>query len=355
MYKNLYVTHKKYMSMVIPVVKSSGYHLLTQLKLPKLIHKALFKNQLAIIMYHAVSRTLLEVNDPCFLDYDLFHKQITYLKRNFEILPLSSAIEKCKNKRIKYPTVAITFDDGFQNNYDVAFPILREAGVPATIFLVTSVVDTEDTIWFCRLNWALANTRKLSLDWANCQFNLKGVRQKAMAAVTLQALLKMHSHSRLMTELRQIIIDLGVNPDNPFHAGSPYRMLNCQAVKEMIDSGLIEFGAHTNSHAILSLLSSQERYDQIKCSVESVQKLTRRPCELFAYPNGRIQDYNDETIAILRKCGIRAAVTTIEGPNDSKTPDMELRRYNIGSNQKMVDFQMKVHHTVACLKSIINL
>jgi peptidoglycan/xylan/chitin deacetylase (PgdA/CDA1 family) len=297
-----------------------------------------------IFMYHGVIKSPLKVYDWCFIDEPLFRGQVEYFKRHFEVIPLSKAVDRLMNGEIYQPTAVITFDDGFQNNYDIAFPILREAGLPATIFLVTGLVNTSNTVWFCRLNHAVAETRKTSLEWNDCSFDLSGPRSKAEAVSKIKARLKEFPHPKLLNELRMIILELGDDPDRPIEVGSPFRMLSHDAIKEMDTSGLIEFGAHTHSHAILSLLSPRERHDEIERSVTAILELTGRPCGLFAYPNGRVQDYDFGIIKILESYGIRASVTAIEGSNDGMTPVMELRRYGIGANMSMTNFRLKVHH-----------
>jgi peptidoglycan/xylan/chitin deacetylase (PgdA/CDA1 family) len=303
---------------------------------------SLYKNQIMIFLYHGVVRSSLKVHDWCFMDESSFRSQVKYIKEHFEVISLSEAVELLRNGRTHRPTAVITFDDGLQNNYDVAFPILREEGLPATIFLVTGMVNSGDTIWYCRLNRALAETNKTSLEWNGSRFDLSGPIPKVIASSTIQARLKEFAHPQLLGELRKIILDLDDDPDCPIEVGSPFRIISYDAIKEMAASGLIEFGAHTHSHAILSLLSPKERYDEIARSIKAIHELTGRPCELFAYPNGRVQDYDAEVIKILESSGIRASVTAIEGANDWITPMMELRRYGIGANLSMHKFKCDV-------------
>jgi peptidoglycan/xylan/chitin deacetylase (PgdA/CDA1 family) len=147
-----------------------------------------------------------------------------------------------------------------------------------------------------------------------------------------------------MATVRSTILALGDDPDSSIEDGSAFRMLDKKAIGEMVASGLIEFGAHTHRHAILSQLSEEERFNEIRQSIDAVYELTGRPCKCFAYPNGREEDYNSETIKDLKACGIEIAVTAISGPNDEKTPVLELRRYGIGADLLMDQFQLTVHH-----------
>jgi hypothetical protein len=294
-------------------------------------------------MYHGIVRAPLPVYDWCFADESSFHSQMKYIKRHFEVISLSEAVERLRSGRIHQPTIVITFDDGLQNNYDVAFPILREAGLPATVFLTTGLVNTNDTLWYCRLNLALSETTKASFVWNGCSFDLSEPGSKAKTASVIETRMKELPQPKLLSEIRKIVLELDCNPDSPVEYNSPFRMLNTDAIAEMTASGLIEFGAHTHSHAILSLLSPEECYDEIRRSISTVQDLTGRPCELFAYPNGRARDYNPKVIQILRACGVRASLTAIEGYNDPTTPLMELMRSAIGANTSMGKFKQKVH------------
>jgi peptidoglycan/xylan/chitin deacetylase (PgdA/CDA1 family) len=333
-------------------VRNITYPVIARSRLPQVLHKAVFPHHLTIVTYHAVVRSPLKVPAWCFLDESLFRSQVNYLKSNFDIIPLFESIERMKKGGISGPTAVITFDDGFQNNYDVAFPILDELQVPATIFLTTGFLNTADTAWFCRLNCALAKTTEPMLQWNGCRFNLSGAgKSKAFEAIAAK-LLKF-AHPQLLTELRNIILQLREDPDSPIHVGSPYRMLSHEAIARMAGSGLIEFGAHTHTHAILSRLSPRDRTAEIERSIAMVQELTGRRCELFAYPNGRAEDYDTATIAALEACGVRGSVTSIAGPNNRTTPVMELRRYGIGAEHTMAYFQLRVHHFIAEAKRMI--
>ncbi|HUL22615.1 MAG TPA: polysaccharide deacetylase family protein [Thermodesulfobacteriota bacterium] len=321
-----------------------GSKLIAGTKIPQLFHKVAYRHELTILMYHGTIRSPLAVPDWCFLDEQSFRLQIGSLKKHFEIIALSEAVERMRTGAIKRPTAAITFDDGYQNNFDVAFPILRREKIPATIFLATGLIDTTDTVWHCRLNLALSQTRRPVMDRNGFQFDLSTLNLKAKASAAIQENLKTLPHPQLMATLRNIILDLDGDPDCSIGVNSPYGMLNRNAIAEMVASGLIEFGAHTHQHAILSRLSERERFNEIRRSVDAVYELTGRPCRCFSYPNGRAEDYDVASIRHLEACGIQMAVTTTAGPNNKTTPVMELRRYGIGADLPMAEFHLTVGH-----------
>lgn len=292
-----------------------------------------------LLNYHAIIRSPLPIPDWCFIDESIFLAQIKFLKQNFDVLSLRHAISKLRTGSLQKPTVAITFDDGFQNNYEIVLPILRKERLPATIFLTTGLIDTNDTLWSCRLMRALANTKIDKLEWNGSQFYLSGIRAKTHASKLIQKKLKAFPHPELLNELRKIIFELGDDPEYPIEESSPFRMLNRTAITKMAKEELIDFGAHTHSHTILSLLSSEYQQREIKQSIIEVEKLTGKSCTLFAYPNGRSQDYNEESIRILLSCGVKSAVTLVEDVNNPKTPALEMMRYGIGAETSMDEFK----------------
>ena len=330
--------------MLKSLAKNLAYGVVAGSRVPRLLHTFGFPGKLTIVTYHAVVRPPLVIFDSCFLDEITFRNQLLYLKKHFTVLALSTAVESLKLGKIDRPTAVITFDDGYQNNYSVAYPILRELRLPATIFLTTGWIDTGYTLRYLRLNLALANTKKKALAWNGRMLDLREVASRANANVLIRQEIRALPQAQRMPRLMEVIRELGDDPERPMDPDSPFRMLSSNAVKEMAHSGLIEFGAHTHTHPVLSRLSTDECRQEIESSVKNVEQLTGRPCEQFAYPFGGSPDYTQETIDLLRKSGIRAAVTTIPGFNDKNTSPMELRRYGAGPGEGMSIFQLKVHH-----------
>jgi len=291
-----------------------------------------------ILMYHAVVAIPLRVPDWCFLDAASFEAQVGFLRERCDVIPLSEVAAKLRRGRSGRPAVAITFDDGFQNNHDVALPILRDAGLPATVFLVTGLLGTDDTPWYCRLHHALEQTHRPAFTWGELDLPLGDAGLRADASATLQRSLKTLPHPELLAAVRGIVRDLGGDPDAPIAPTSPYRMLDLPAIRAMLASGLIELGAHTRSHAILSLLPAESQRREIAESVHRVAELSGGPCRVFAYPNGRRMDYDAAGLACLNQLGVELAVTAETGISQAETPRLELLRLGIGGLVGTDDF-----------------
>jgi peptidoglycan/xylan/chitin deacetylase (PgdA/CDA1 family) len=325
--------------------KSIVYRVASLAGMPRLFQRIFVSDGAAILMYHAVVREPLPVPDWCFIQEDCFREQMTYLRKHCRVVPLKD-IPSVTSKGGGRPIVAVTFDDGFQNNYDVALPILRDLSLPATIFLATDFVDSDDTLWFCRVNEAIAGTRLTRLRWEGQTYNLSTQVSRAGTHAALQVWLKRYRHPELLEKARYLISALGGHSDKPILRGSPYRMLGATEIREMTASGLIDFGAHTCSHAILSGLPEFERNREITASLAAVERLTEDACTLFAFPNGRASDYGPADVGVLRERKVAIAVTTIDGPNDRAVPALEMRRYGVGADTSMALYKLLTHHVL---------
>jgi peptidoglycan/xylan/chitin deacetylase (PgdA/CDA1 family) len=328
------------------LIQGAVHRALAASGIPPLAHRLLPRQRVTILMYHAVVTSPLAVPDWCFLDERAFRLQLEYLAGRFDVVPLSEAVRRLRQRTVRRPTAVITFDDGFQSVHDVALPVLKRMGLPAAVFVVSGLVDTDDTPWYCRLNRALAAATRRSLQWREETFAFDSAPARGRAGVVLQRRLQELPHPLLMHELAAVVGALGDDARRPINPGSPYRMLGARELGAMAAGGLFEVGAHGASHAILSLLPPEERVREVTESVRAVARMTGRACRFFSYPAGRAGDYDREVRRVLGELGIEAAVTGVAGANVPTTPRLELRRHGVGADTDMAEFQLMVHHAL---------
>lgn len=328
------------------LIQGAVHRALAATRLPPLAHRLMPRQRVTILMYHAVVTSPLAVPDWSFLDERIFRLQLEYLARHFDVVPLSEAVRRLRQRTVRRPTAVLTFDDGFQSVHDVALPVLKRMGLPAAVFVVSGLVDTDDTPWYCRLNRALAAATRRSLEWRDESFDLDGALARMHAGAILQRRLEELPYPLLMHELAALVGALGDDAQRPIGPGSPYRVLGPRELEALARSGLFEVGAHGASHAILSLLPPEDREREIVESVQTVARLTGRACRFFSYPSGRAGDYDGGVRRTLGELGIEAAVTGVAGANVPTTPRLELRRHGVGADTSMAEFQLMVHHAL---------
>ena len=131
-------------------------------------------------------------------------------------------------------------------------------------------------------------------------------------------------------------------------------MLDSESIEELVRSPLIELGAHTHSHYILSQLPAAAQEIEIRKSLDLVESHTGEPCYLFAYPNGKKRDYDNKSLAILRKHGVKAALTTESGTCNSDSPRLELRRVSVSAEANLSSFKLSLFDIPGRIKRFLN-
>ncbi|MCK5394848.1 MAG: polysaccharide deacetylase family protein [Gammaproteobacteria bacterium] len=289
--------------------------------------------QLLILMYHRIlpiddSRALAE-EPGMIVTPESFRSHLHILKQYFEIVSYSKWLE-CKQRGDKLPEKAcvITFDDGWADNYEFAYPLLKEYSAPATIYLVSDMVGTNQSFWPERLSSILISISRMGAQhWSNpalswitkantsYRFNDKMPTREEISQIICHAKQQSEQeiHSRLDTIENEFNLQLSVdNPD----------LLSWEQIDEMIKSGLVETGSHTCHHTRLDDDTPENILEEeILKSKQTIEKQTRQPVKTFCYPNG---DYSQSALDLVRT-HYDGAVTTHTGWN-SAASDRHLQR-----------------------------
>lgn len=205
----------------------------------------------------------------------------------------------------------VTFDDGYADNHTHAFPILRERGLPATVFLTTGLIETGAGAWWDRVAHAFHHTTASAAElpligavsWRT-EIERDAVRDRFTAD------LKALSESAKLSTIEDLQDRLGVAPDGGAFDGL---YLTWDQVREM-DAGGFTAAAHTVTHPILTRLPAEEARREIVDSVARVSQEVGRPIRAFAYPNGRSGDLDDAVVDLVADAGVVAAFTLSPGP-----------------------------------------
>ena len=251
---------------------------------------------------------------------DLFRKQMEALRRHFKVLPLTELAERARRRDLPKNGVALTFDDGYRDNYTNAFPVLRDLGLTATIFLSTDAIDGNALLWHDRVFDAFHRTRTTEARFEKENLPLGPADRGASLAIVLARLRRSSPEDRDL-RIESLLEELGIEPGVP----GGWEKLSWQEVREMASHG-ISFGAHTLDHPILTFVGEEEARRQIRESKRRIEQEIGLPVTAFAYPNGSAGDFDGSTRKIVEEEGLSLAVTTVSGANDVSTDPYSLRR-----------------------------
>ena len=254
-----------------------------------------------------------------------FEKQIAHLAKNYKIVTLDEIVDRVRNRDSIRGRVAITFDDGFKDNYENAYPILKKYNIPATIFLITGYVENGIAPWFIKLRYIFMKTEQTYFQLRSndeiISYSMRSREEKFATSDKVMAYLKDSPDEEKLLLLDRLCKQLVVNEFD----GLNNLMLTWDQIKEMSENG-ISFGAHTVNHPVLSRITVEEVEKEIRESKEVIEARIEKPVTAFAYPFGKKTEYSNKIIEVLRKFGFKCSVTSEYGTNDFHTNLFELRR-----------------------------
>lgn len=255
--------------------------------------------QPVILLYHGVEAKSdlrrLKNSDEKHLPRDAFIAHLKTLKQCRKVVPLSQMMEGLRAGEQLKNCVAITFDDGYENNYLAAAPLLAEFNFPATFFLATGFIGTEKLIWTDQVEFFLEKTKsiRLALPWLTHELPLKTLAEKCGALKTIKSTLKKMKHTDCLAAVDQLGDSLGVL--KPANSEEDYRFMSWEQARSLRRAGF-EVGAHTVSHPILSRLSFDLATSEILVSRDRVATELGDCSNTFCYPNGKSGDYTNELV-----------------------------------------------------------
>jgi peptidoglycan/xylan/chitin deacetylase (PgdA/CDA1 family) len=277
------------------------------------------RGALLVLIYHRV----LTQPDPILSGEptaDEFAAQMDIVASTCRVLPLSEGVARLRAGSLPPRAVSITFDDGYANNRELAAPILKSRGIPATIFVATGFVG-RGRMWNDTVIEAVRGAGpRLDLGPLGLgAFELPDASACISALDKILSALKYLDPAQRQERAEAVADAAGIPRD-----ASP--MMSEQQIREL-DSFGIEVGAHTVTHPILRSVGADAARREIAASKDTLQSITGRRVGLFAYPNGRPgRDYDASHVALVKSCGFDAAVSTAWGAAGRKVDTFQIPR-----------------------------
>lgn len=261
----------------------------------------------------------------------MLERHIDWVARRFSLVSLDEIGQYLLAERsFDKPPAAITFDDGYSDNYHHGFPLLKRKGIPAAVFVVSGLVGTGAPQLFDRLYLLLRRIESRGLSLAqtiNSAARAAGV--EGISTLPDQAaedepfrfmtqLLKSvprESVERIVTEIQRTAVTLDEKDMDEF---AP---LSWDMIRKMHHGG-ITIGSHTKSHTLLTSESAETAAEQLAESKAAIEKQLQAPIRHFAYPDGR---FNPRVVEAVNSTGYRFAYS-ICMRRDSRFPLLTIPR-----------------------------
>lgn len=252
-----------------------------------------------ILMYHGVTASqraggAAGNHDGKHLAFEVFAEHLRLLRRTRRVVPLHQMVESLAHGEVRDNEVAITFDDGYENNATVAAPLLADFRMPAAFFLTTGLVGTDEAIWTDKVEMAFDRTarRTVRLGATGDVLPLHSPQERRQALVQAKAMLKRLPADAFKDALAALLHDLG-NPD--VAPTGDYRFMSWDQARAMADAGF-EMGAHTVTHPILSRMPFAQAAQEMLASRDRVKAECGACSTTFCFPNGKASDVTPELL-----------------------------------------------------------
>ena len=288
-------------------------------------------------MYHRIlpaeRASALAVEPGMFVTPETFGKQLDWLRSAFTVLSLGEIANRLE-ARLPLPkhACAITFDDGWRDNWEFAYPELRRRGLPATIFLVAARIGTQGAFWpdeVCRRYRGLEAPQRRELA---AKFRLSKGPAPEQATIALFKQMDDENRNAALERFRRLTssVDLATERE----------LANWDEIAEMAGGG-VEFESHGLTHALMTGISSEALEKELRESKSILRDRGYGQRGLLAYPNG---DQDAGVRSLLRECGYRAAVTTQRGLASAKFDPLCLPR--LGLHQDISSSRPEFHRVI---------
>jgi len=287
-----------------------------------------FRPGAVILMYHRIADL---PTDPyrIAVSPDHFAQHLEYIRQTCYPMRLLDLVDAVQRNSLPKRAVVISFDDGYVDNFYQAYPILASARIPATVFVTSGHIDSPREFWDDELERVLLlperlpSCLQLRVQGEEYEWPIRSADQRQLAHRAVYRLLLPLTADERLSILAHLASWAGMEG-----TGRPdYRAMTSIELIQLTQNGLVELGAHTITHPVLSALSADAQYAEIVGSRQRLEAIIGSPVLTFAYPHGRVQDFTDETVEIVETAGFRAACTAIPGVVESGDDLLRLRRY----------------------------
>lgn len=267
------------------------------------------RNAGIVLLYHRIAPYDDSVYQP--LPLPVFKEHCEFIKRNFDVLPLAEFVERHLQGRSLRGCCAITFDDGYRDFLEYAYPVLKHYSLPATQFLISDCVFSGRPDWTYRLSRLLMRIEQLGQ-------NKELLKLSAM---------KEHLGSMNAVERN---VWLSEQEDKTGHLPSEPPMLRIQDLKKC-DPSLIEWGSHTLSHPMLGRCNINTILTELRKSRRLLEEVTGAAVRYLAYPSS---SYSPEVMRVAEECGYASAFAAGHVEVTTRSPRYALARFDVGAMPK---------------------
>jgi peptidoglycan/xylan/chitin deacetylase (PgdA/CDA1 family) len=283
--------------------------------------RTLNRNKAIILFYHGICDEGFALTKRHF-PKSAFRRQLEYLKKKgYVFVSLSELVAASKNKKKITRYVTITFDDGFKNIVNNAYPIMKEFGAKGCFYLVSDLIGTQNLLWTDWIETVIRNQPGKNFQF---MFNKNIINYVLGDEASYQRVFEdIKSKLRSIPDIERLEHLKQFNSCRITDIPEEFIMASWEQIKQL-NLEIIEIGSHTRRHPNCDALDTDAEFENgLKNSKTDIERNLCRKIVHFCYPAG---SYNDKVVAKVKQYGYESAVTVEHGFVDKNSDLYRLKR-----------------------------
>ncbi|MFK7924893.1 MAG: polysaccharide deacetylase family protein [Bacteroidia bacterium] len=232
-----------------------------------------------------------------------------FAARNYQFYSLDQVAEALEKGDFSQKFVCFTFDDGYQDVYQYAYPVFQKYDVPFAVYISTNFPDQTAILWWYMLEEFLIESSAISFTWEgkDYAFSAATTAEKEAAFGSLRTLILQESTQAKLLEL------LGVLFEERFDSlleNANSMAMSWDEIIELSQDPIVTIGAHTKNHLTLSQISETLLAQEVAGSKTQIESYIETKVDHFAYPFGKRTEASLREFQSVKTAGFRTATTT---------------------------------------------
>jgi len=250
----------------------------------------------------------LFANENMKVSPEFLEKFILELKNNgYEFISLDELYDILKNQKKVNKKIIFTLDDGYKDNYEIAYPIFKKYNVPFTIYLTTSFPDRNAMLWWYVLEDLIIKNDELVVD--NVKYICKSYEEKNRVFLAIRNKILKLDQKNLLNELNNLFKNYKID----WFSKNEELCMSWEDVLNLSKDSLCTIGGHTKNHYAFNKLSEDEIIDEVEGANKKIEEKIGKDIEHFAYPFGSINEVESREFEIMKRFHFKTVTTTRKG------------------------------------------
>jgi peptidoglycan/xylan/chitin deacetylase (PgdA/CDA1 family) len=298
------------------------------------IYNACFNQPVGYVwMFHRVAPNdgAIPVIDELRVSPEYFRQFLLNKNKMDDFIDIHQFMKVMKGElKLDKPFNLITFDDGYEDNYTYAYPILKELGIPFVIYVSVDLINDHQPIWnYPLIIERIVRSNDELLLGDGMHLVCRTIEEKNRAFMDLKAWLFSLPYETLRDDFVWVLKDYLI--DDVF----PNNTLTWEQLKEMANDPLCTIGSHTMSHCRLAMKDNDSLMHELHDSKRILSEKLGAEIEHLSYPYGWITDVSEEAIEVAKRVGYKTGLRSFGGPIRRKDKDLfNVKRINVVEYEK---------------------